>query len=106
VFAHAVKVESVRFAAFLAFSPVLPGMSIDNTSSGVIQLHECQCISSQRYGCVMVGCGIIESRACSWRRCPKGSRAVYCPPVFFASRLAAMDRCSGMPHQKLTSIDL
>jgi hypothetical protein len=62
VHAHAVIVDSVRFAAFVAVSLVTPGSTIDNSQSGTMQLRECQCKSSLRYGCVMVGAAVIDCR--------------------------------------------
>ena len=111
VHAHAVVVDSVRFAAFIAVSPVTPGTNIDNSGSGIMQLRECQCIRSARFGCVIVGSAVIDcrfsffkqhqapvtnipyGRGCVWNRCPKGARAIYCPPSFFTDRLATIDRC-------------
>ena len=111
VHAYAVVVDSVRFAAFIAVSPVTPGSNIDNSGSGIMQLRECQCIRSVRFGCVIVGSAVIDcrfslfqqhqtlvtnvphGRDCVWNRCPKGARAIYCPPLFFADRHAAIDRC-------------
>ena len=65
VHAHAVIVHTVRFAAFIAVSPVTPGTGIDNSQSGVLQLRDCQCTSSLRYGCFIVGCAVIDCR-CSF----------------------------------------
>ena len=62
VHAHAVVVDAVRFAAFIAVSPVLPGTGIQNTQSGIMQLRECQCTSSLRFGCFIVGSAIIDCR--------------------------------------------
>jgi hypothetical protein len=58
-------VHTVRFAAFIAVSPVTPGTDIDNSQSGVLQLRDCQCTSSLRYGCFIVGCAVIDCR-CSF----------------------------------------
>ena len=62
VHAHAVVVDAVRFAAFIDVSPVLPGTGIQNTQSGIMQLRECQCTSSLRFGCFIVGSAIIDCR--------------------------------------------
>jgi hypothetical protein len=63
VHAHDVVVDTVRFAAFIAVSPVLPGTAIDNSQSGVMQLRECQCRSSLRFGCCVVGSAVVDCRS-------------------------------------------
>ena len=62
IHAHAVIVDSVRFAAFAAVSPVAPGAAIDNSQSGIMQLRDCQCTSSLRYGCIAIGSAVIDCR--------------------------------------------